>query len=143
MGIVESLRGRRVYLDTNVFIYAVEGVAEHADAIERLFSLIEEGELAACTSELALAEALAKPFEIGRNDIAQVYEAMLAPSAWLSVLAVNRPILVEAARLQARLKLRLPDAIHVATAVAAECTVLLSNDRRIKAPDGLTLVRMR
>ena len=143
MGIVEDLGGQKVYLDTNVFIYAVEAVEEYAAAIESLFGLIEEGQVKACTSELALAEALAKPFEIGRDDIAQIYNAMVTPSVWLSVLAVSRPILIEAARLQARLRMRLPDAIHVASALAADCTALLSNDRRIKAPDGLKLVRMR
>jgi predicted nucleic acid-binding protein len=142
MDIVESLRGRRVYLDTNIFIYAVEAVAEYAAAVEALFDLIEGGEIEAATSELTLAEALAKPFEAGRPDSAQVYEAMLAPSSWLTVLPVERAILIEAARLQAALTLRLPDAIHVATALAAGCNALLSNDRRIKVPAGLALVRL-
>ncbi len=141
MGIVEALRGRRVYLDTNIFIYAVEAVAEYAAVVDALFDLLEGGEIEAVTSELTLAEALAKPFEAGRSDIAQVYEAMLAPSSWLSVVPVERAILIEAARLQAALTLRLPDAIHVATAVAAGCSALLSNDRRIKVPTGLALVR--
>jgi predicted nucleic acid-binding protein len=143
MALVDDLRDRRVYLDTNVFIYTVEAVVEYTAAIESLFDLIEEGAVAACTSELALAEALAKPFELGRDDVAEIYATMLAPSAWLSVLSVDRQILIEAARLQARLKLRLPDAIHVATGVAAECTALLSNDRRLKTPEGLRLVRVR
>ncbi len=55
------------------------------------------------------------------------------------MLSVERAILIEAAHLQARLGLRLPDAIHVATAVAAGCDVLLSNDRRLKVPAGMTL----
>lgn len=140
MGIVDDLRGRKVYLDTNIFIYAVEAVTEHAPAVDVLFGLIEGGEIEACTSELTLAEVLAKPFEAGRPDIAGIYEAMLSPSSWLSLLPVTRAILVEAARMQAPLALRLPDAIHVATAVAAECNVLLSNDRRIRTPTGLALV---
>ena len=70
MGLVEDLRGRTVYLDTNVFIYAVKAVAEYAAAIDALFGLIEGGDAAAYTSELTLAEALAKPFETGRDEIA-------------------------------------------------------------------------
>ena len=67
---------------------------------------------------------------------------MLTPSAWLSVLPVERTILIEAARLQAQLTLRLPDAIHVATAVAAGCSTLLSNDRRLRVPADLKLLRL-
>ena len=143
MGLVDGLRGRKVYLDTNVFIYAVEAVAEYAAAIGALFDLIENGEVAVFTSELTLAESLAKPFEARRNDIVRIYEEMLSPSSWLSVLSVERTILIEAARLQARLVLRLPDAIHVATAAAAGCDVLLSNDRRLKVPAGMVLRRLR
>jgi predicted nucleic acid-binding protein len=139
MELVDGLRGRKVYLDTNVFIYAVEAVAAYADVIVALFDLIAGGEVAVFTSELTLAESLAKPFEAGRNDIVEVYEEMLSPSSWLSVLSVERDILIEAARLQARLVLRLPDAIHVATAAAAGCDVLLSNDRRLKVPAGMVL----
>jgi hypothetical protein len=81
MELVDGLRGRKVYLDTNVFIYAVEAVAEYEHVIEALFGLIEDAEVAAFTSELTLAESLAKPFEAGRHDIVGVYEEMLSPSS--------------------------------------------------------------
>ena len=38
------------------------------------------------------------------------------------------------------LKLRLPDAIHVAAAARAGCDLLLSNDKRMKVPEGMTLL---
>jgi predicted nucleic acid-binding protein len=142
MEILAGLEGGKVYLDTNVFIYAVEAVAEYASAVEALFGRMEDGAISAVTSELTLAEALAKPFEAGRHDIAQVYEAMLAPSDWLAVLPIERSILIEAAMLQAKLRLRLPDAIHVATAIAAGCHTLLSNDRRLRVPPVIELLRL-
>jgi predicted nucleic acid-binding protein len=105
--------------------------------LDELFTLLEVGKVTAVTSELALAEVLAKPFEAQRPDLAQLYEAMIAPSDWPTVVPVERTILVEAARLCVPLGLRLPDAIHVASAVAAHRDVLLSNDRRLKVPPGL------
>jgi predicted nucleic acid-binding protein len=143
MEILEDLRGGKVYLDTNVFIYAVEAVAEYMAAVEALFGLIDDGAVSAVTSELTLAEALAKPLEVGRCDIAQVYEAMLTPSTWLAVLPIERSILIEAAKLQAQLKLRIPDAIHVATAIATGCPTVLSNDRRLRVPPGIKLLRLK
>ena len=68
------------------------------------------------------------------------YEDMLAPSAWLSVLPVDRATLIEAARLQSGLALRLPDAIHVATAVASGCaieTVRWSSALNFASPNAL------
>jgi predicted nucleic acid-binding protein len=143
MEILEDLQAGKVYLDTNVFIYAVEAVAEYVAAVEVLFGLIEDGTVSAVTSELTLAEALAKPLEVGRYDIAQVYEAMLTPSTWLSVVPIDRSILIEAAKLQAQLKLRLPDAIHVATAIATGCPTVLSNDRRLQVPPGIKRLRLK
>lgn len=111
--------------------------------MEALFDLIDRGAVKAATSELALAEALAKPLEVGRSDIAEVYETMLTTSAWLLVLPVERSVLIEAAKVQAQLKLRLPDAIHIATAIAAGCSTKVSNDRRLKAPPDIKLLRLK
>jgi predicted nucleic acid-binding protein len=142
MGGVGALRGRRVYLDANVFIYAVEGSPEHAAFLEGLFDLLAAGDAAAVTSELTLAEVLAKPFAERRADLAAIYEEMVAPSAWLSTVPVERAIVVRAARLGPELGLKLPDAIHAASAEAAACEVFLSNDRRLKMPQGIVLAEL-
>ena len=142
MDALAACHGRHVYLDTNILIYAVEGLPEHAGTIGALFDRIDAGEVRATTSELTLAEALAKPLETGRNDIARLYEDMLSSAGPFVVLPVGRAILLEAAGLRARLKLRLPDAIHVATALAARCEIFLSNDRKIRLPGDLTLLRL-
>jgi predicted nucleic acid-binding protein len=143
MEILEELEGGKVYLDTNVFIYAVEAVAAYRAAVEALFTLLEESAVSAVTSELTLAEALTKPLELERHAIAAVYEAMLTPSAWLAVMPIEPSVLIEAARLQAQLKLRLPDAIHLATAIATDCPTVVSNDRRLRAPPGIKLLRLK
>jgi hypothetical protein len=47
MGLLSDLRGRKAYLDTNVFIYAVEEVQGYAAAVDQLLGLIEEGTITA------------------------------------------------------------------------------------------------
>lgn len=76
MGLIEACRGRQVYLDTNVFIYAVEGSPEHMPVIWPLFELLATGGAFAVTSELTLAEVLPRPFASGCTDIASIYEQM-------------------------------------------------------------------
>lgn len=74
---VADLLGKAVYLDTNVFVYAVEGFARHRAIIGELFHEIELGHVDAITSELTLAEALVKPLEVGRRDIADLYAELI------------------------------------------------------------------
>jgi predicted nucleic acid-binding protein len=57
-------------------------------------------------------------------------------------MPVERAILLRAARLRCELHLKLPDAIHVASAVAAGCDLFLSNDHRLRVPDGMALTRI-
>lgn len=142
MGALAACRGRRVYLDSNIFIYAVEGVPAVAEAVGELLDLIDAAATAAATSELTLAEVLVKPLESNRDDIARIYEDLLQSSPGLTVVPIDRSILVAAARLRAQLTLRLSDAIHVATAVAADCELFVSNDRKVKLPDRLRLLTL-
>jgi predicted nucleic acid-binding protein len=82
---------------------------------------------------------LVQPFAIGREDIAATYADLLSASDRLAMVPVDRAVLVEAARQRAALGLRMPDAIHVASALAAKCGVFLTNDRRLKLPPGIRL----
>ena len=62
MGVTALPTGSRIYLDANVWIYALEGYAAFAAPLAALFARIDAGELIAITSELTLAEVLVKPF---------------------------------------------------------------------------------
>lgn len=124
----QALAGHKVYLDVNVFIYALEGVEPWASLLREAFVSMEAGEWQAVTSELSLAESLVRPFQLGREDLAQVYKAALSPRDHFSLAPVNAPTLISAARLRARHNFKLPDAIHAATALAQGCTAFLTND---------------
>lgn len=55
MGELSSQLGRRVYLDTNLIIYAVEGYETHAARIKFVLRGMTDGEITAVTSDLTLA----------------------------------------------------------------------------------------
>lgn len=132
--------GKKLYLDTNVFIYALEGVEPWATPLRELFASIDSGLCTAVTSELTLAECLVRPFALGREDVVQVYRAALQLRPTLHITPVHSEILIAAARLRATTGLKLPDAIHAATALAQGCTVLLSNDTDLRRVAGIELI---
>jgi predicted nucleic acid-binding protein len=141
MGLAEALRGRRAYFDTNVFIYAVEGYPAYTPLLNVVYGLLESGELHAVTSEITLAEVLVKPLMDGNRALVQRYQEALDTSQGLTVVPISRSILLQAARVRAQAaSIPLPDAIHVATAQATGCPVLLTNDTRLKAAPGLQVI---
>jgi predicted nucleic acid-binding protein len=138
--ILNTIRGERVYLDTNVFIYAIEGYPEFVDELNEFFDSIDAGNMRAFTSELTLAEVLVRPLRDANLEIQTAYQQALQSSEGLEVVPVSRDVLIEAARLRAVANLRLPDAIHGATAILTGCETFLTNDRRLAAVPGVEVV---
>lgn len=125
---------QKIYIDANIFIYAVEGFDNYSPVLLHLFEMIDSGKTYAVTSELTLSECLVKPHKENRMDIADVYESFLKSTGTLNIKEVNRDILIAAAKIRAKeIALKLPDAIHFATAISEKCTYLLTNDKGIKS----------
>jgi len=130
-----------IYLDTNIFIMAFEIRSEVSDQLTQIFDRLD-GQPEAClvTSELTLSELLVRPIRENDEQRMEQYEAFIAPSRWLNVLPAARSTLRVAATLRAQnSNLKLPDAIHIATALRANCSHILTNDQGIKASYSLHL----
>lgn len=131
-----------IYLDTNIFVMAFETRNETSELLTRIFENADlHPETFFVTSELTLSELLVRPIRDGDDIIVAQYEAAAAPSALLNVTSVTRSVLLPAAALRAQdLGIKLQDAIHVATAMVANCSHILTNDYGIKgtysAPAG-------
>jgi len=124
----------RIYLDTNVFIALKE---TGGDLGFKLVELLATAPMGAkpflTTSELTLAELLTKPHTEGRDDLIDQYDNWILPSPWLDVGPVERSTLWFAAILRSNHpSLKLPDAIHISTAIGFECSHLLTNDHGMK-----------
>jgi predicted nucleic acid-binding protein len=120
----------RIYVDANPFIYLVEGQDAVAAPIRELFARFRLKPGCAVTSELTLAEVLP------RASVPQHRRNYLDFIVWGGVFdlrPVTRDILIETAayrRVAARILSdgrqiipKLPDAIHVVTAIRAGCRI--------------------
>lgn len=125
----------RIYCDTNVIIRVVEGPDE---ATRPFISVVEDAAqvgLVLLTSELSLSELLVKPLKDRDEALAATYAALISGggSGGFETFPVNRDVLVRAAEVRVRKpSLKLPDAIHVATAELTRCDWLASGDDRLK-----------
>ena len=134
-------RPKRLYIDTNIFIYAIQGADALAAPLQAFLRGTKQFALRPVTSELTLAELLSKP---GLSPVMQrVFMNLIVHSKLFDLRPVTRDILVQSAAMRRIApKCRLPDAIHASTTADAGCTLLMTNDNRFAIiPDGVKLVK--
>jgi predicted nucleic acid-binding protein len=117
---------QRLYLDANVLIALGEGTDEVANLLTDLAAQQEPSETPfLCTSELTLSEILVQPY--------REQNGWLISGSFMEVAPVNRATLWYAAVVRSEYtSIKLPDAIHVATAIGLGCSHMLTADQRLK-----------
>lgn len=92
----------------------------------------KRGDVTLVLSELALAEALVGPLRIGDSNAILAYEA-IANETGFRPESVTWQVLRRAAEFRAlKPSLRLPDAIHLATADLTRCAAFITNDKSLR-----------
>jgi predicted nucleic acid-binding protein len=142
-GMIEP-RPRRIYFDANVYITALESRSDAARAIFRLFGGWDWQQHVIVTSEFTLAEVLVHPIasalRSGDYELHDSYQSIIADEPGVrEVLPASHSVLVRTALVRAQMhrlsnrKIRTPDAIHVASALEAECDTFVSGDADLLA----------
>jgi predicted nucleic acid-binding protein len=128
----------RIYLDANLFIYAIEGQPEVAALARELFELLRARRGIGVTSELSLAEVLPRATGTRRRN----YLNLIVWSRIFDLQPVSREILIETADYRRAAGMpKLPDAIHMVTAIRSGCRKIMSADARLKLPQGFSLIK--
>ena len=130
----------RIFWDTNLFIYLLEGGGErHARVADLRRAMIVRGDQL-LTSTMTLGEILVKPMERGDIALAAQFEEAITTTSLMMAFDVR------AAKIYAALRcdrsLRAPDAIQLACAAAAGVDLFITNDERLstKRVDGVQFI---
>lgn len=120
---------KRILIDTSVWIYHFEKHPQLGPPAARVIEGLEEGRFRGIASELTLLELTVRPLQLGRQDVADDYEVLLDYFPNLELVPISREMLLDAAALRARQKLRTPDAIQIATGLRTGATLAVTNDK--------------
>lgn len=126
----------RVYLDSCILIaaFSSDSAGSAAEPLLEMIGAVGSGTTAPfVTSELTLAESLVRAVRQQDEIQQRSFDNVLRSSGWLDVIPVTREILWGAASLRAWYShLMLPDAVHLATAIASDCPHFLTEDKGIR-----------
>ena len=130
-------QGALLVIDSAPIIYTLEGHPRLAPRYRELFKRHAAGELTFAVTTITLAEVLTGPLAAGEEALARRYRSLL--ESW-RMIEVTSDIAESAARIRARFKLKLPDAIQAASALAINADALVTHDRDFASVRGLTVV---
>jgi predicted nucleic acid-binding protein len=130
----------RVFWDSNLYIYLLEGLNPHYEQVMNLReSMLSRGDQLV-TSTFTLGEVLVKPIEKKDEELARKYNHVITTTSLLIEFDVK------AARIYAALRgdrsIRPPDAIQLACAAAAGVDLFITNDARLhsKQVEGIQFI---
>jgi len=119
----------RVFWDTHLFIYLLEGTGPQSDRVAALRERMLERADELCTSTLTLGEVLVKPAEQGNQDLRQRYEDVLSRTTRL--IAFDREAARRYAEIRRNRTIRPPDGIQLACAALVGVDLFITNDDRL------------
>ncbi len=131
---------KRLYLDANIFVYFVEANDEPGQAAAQAIQVCRASQIKIVTSGLTIAECLHRPYSQGQDNVANLYEELFMQSGSIELISPDTDVFFLAARIGAEFNMRVPDAVHVATALFYGCDAIFTNDKRMRAPKPLRII---
>ena len=131
----------RVFWDTNLFIYLIEGTGDRSRQVLELYGRMRERGDSLFTSALTVGEVLVKPVERNNDALRRRYEQALGSGA--TVLPFDIDAASHYAEIRQDRSIRPPDAIQLACAAAAEMDLFVTNDDRLtrKSVRGIQFIQ--
>jgi uncharacterized protein len=129
----------RIALDANIVIYLVENADAHVARAAAVLDAIEEHGLRATMATLGQVEILTGSARTGDQVVFERVAEEIR-SMDLRFEPLTEAIAEDAAWVRGRGRLKLADAIHVASARATGATAFITNDRRIGEQAGLEVL---
>lgn len=142
MALLDDLGPGPVAVDTVAFIYLIEEDPTFLPIVLPLFEESDRGRRQLVTSALTLLEVLVVPYRVGDRKLAQDYETLLTRSRGVQLVGLTRDLLQAAAQLRATARIKTPDALQMAAALATKCGTFVTNDRRLPPIAGLRTIQL-
>jgi len=131
----------KILLDTNVFVAAKNKSEPAYSESIRLIELIDRGRIKCVVPALVIAELCAGYYqEEDEEGARELLEAFLTTPSY-EIIPIDHKIACEAGRVRAELRLKLPDAIIIATAVIVKADAIITYDQEIRKAEKYITIK--
>lgn len=132
--------GSVVVVDSAPIVFVLEDHPTLAESYAPLVEAIAAGRLRGVVSTVTLAEIATGPLRHGRLALARRYRDALTSGPGWTCVDLTPATAMRAASLRARYRLKLPDAVQVATALEVEAAALVTHDRDFGAVEEVKIL---
>jgi predicted nucleic acid-binding protein len=122
---------RRPYVDTSVYLAAINDEVDRAPIAREIFEAASRGDISIVASTFVAAEIIRPRWEQAplAEDKERIIDEVL-PASRIIWVELDLPLAAEARRLARRHGLKPADAVHLASALRANCDILLRWNHR-------------
>lgn len=132
-----------IALDTNIFILAYDKKTPKGDIARELLQKNKEANSKIFISVIVIEEFLVRIYKQELEKDILKYEDFITAGGFITVVDVNRQVARLAAKLRAEYtSLRIPDALHLASAIEVGAKVFITTDRRLPRKIGKLTVKV-
>lgn len=126
-----------IVLDSAPIIYLLEDHPKYRRRFEPIFESHAAGHVRFAVTTITITEVLTGPLGAGEEMLARRYRSIL--ESW-QVIDLDADIAESAARMRVLFRLKLADAVQVASAVSINADALVTHDRDFSSVTGLSVI---
>jgi predicted nucleic acid-binding protein len=126
-----------ILLDSAPIIYFLEDHPKFGPRFQPLFEQHAKGAIRFAVSTITIAEVLTGPISAGDEALVRRYRGIL--ESW-QVVGLDSEIAEGAARVRAAFRLKMADAVQVASALAIDADALVTHDRDFSSVRSLRVI---
>lgn len=130
-------------LDTMCFTYYFEEKPRYYHLCGEIFELMEKGKIECNTSLLAYTEILVKPKKRKDIEMENLYREIFHELPNLKIINFNWEVAEITAELRAKYNLKLPDLIHISSAISSGAEIFITNDRKLTQIKEIPILILR
>ncbi len=123
----------RISLDTNIFL-AIKNKEDSSSFCEKILNAIEEKKFTGVLSTVVIAEVLVGFYQ--NDETWEADEFTQNITAYYEIIPVSMEISQKGAKIRAKYKVKLPDALIIASLDLFETKILITSDKKLnKCPE--------